>query len=350
LPTTLVLNAGLKNDGNIIINNAGSFQGFGTKEWKGSGNVNFTGTVVSNFYPNLFNNSLVLNTNLTTFYDLRIPTLTLNSAKVNLNNKILSITDSSSTAFIGASLTSYVYGGILERKINATGSYEFPMGDFNYMQSAIIDANNLVGTDKLSATFTAGAITGTTPSTSYNGVAITNALDGGWFKISTKNQPTSGNYDVTLKIQNSTNTSANVGEYIVIKRDNSTSSWAATGVYNLGTTSGGVVTVKNSNLTSFSDFAIGKGGSDISLSNESFEQKSISLYPNPASSQLHLSFENSLEEASIKIIAITGQIVFEKSNISGNSLILDVSILSNGIYVLQVMDTNSISTSKFIKE
>lgn len=350
LPTTLVLNAGLKNDGNITINNAGFFQGFGTKEWKGIGSVNFTGTAVNYFYPNLFSNSLILNTNLTTQYDLRIPTISLTTAKVNLNNKILSITNNSPTAITGASLTNYIYGGILERKIATSGSYEFPMGDFNYKQAAIIDVNNLIGTDKLSATFTAGAITGTVPNTSYNGVAITSALNGGWFKISTKTQPTSGNYDVTLKIQNSTNTSANVGEYIVIKRDNSTSPWAATGVYNLGTTSGGVVTVKNSNLTSFSDFAIGKGGSDISLSNVSFDKKAISLYPNPASSQINLSFENNLENASLKISTITGQTVFEKNNVSGNSLTLDVSVLSNGIYVLQVIDVNSISTSKFIKE
>jgi len=350
LPTTLVLNAGLKNDGNITINNAGNFQGFGTKEWKGSGSVNFTGTAVNNYYSYLFNNSLVVNTNLTTQYDLRIPTLTLNTAKINLNNKKLSITDSSPTAITGASLTNYIYGGILERKINATGTYEFPMGNASFMQSAIIDANNLIGTDKLSAIFTAGAITGTTPSTSYNSVAITSALNGGWFKISTINQPTSGSYDVTLKIQNSTNTSANVGEYIVIKRDNNTSPWTASGTYNLGSTSGGVVTVKNSNLTSFSDFAIGKGSSDISLSSESFIQKSISLYPNPTSSQVNLSFENNLEEANLKIISITGQTVFEKQNISGNSLTLDVSVLSNGIYVVQITDDEKTLNSKFVKE
>ncbi|SFA75822.1 Por secretion system C-terminal sorting domain-containing protein [Flavobacterium swingsii] len=350
LPTTLVLNAGLKNDGNITINNAGFFQGFGTKEWKGSGSVNFSGTAVSYFYANLFSNSLVLNTNLTTQYNLRIPTLTLNTAKVNLNNKTLSITDSSPTAITTANLTSYVYGGILERNIASAGSYEFPMGNFSFKQSAIIDVNNLIGTDKLSATFTAGVITGTTPSTSYNGVAITSALDGGWFKISSKTQPTSGNYDVTLKIQNSTNTSANVGDYVVIKRDNSTSPWAATGTYNLGSTTGGIVTVKNSNLTSFSDFAIGKGASDISLSNESFIQKTISLYPNPASSQITLNFENNLDKASLKIISIAGQVVFEKDNVSENNVSLDVSNFSIGVYYVQIINEDSVFNSKFIKQ
>ena len=47
LPTTLVLLGGLKNDGNVTINDAGFFQGFGTKEWKGIGALTFTGTAVS---------------------------------------------------------------------------------------------------------------------------------------------------------------------------------------------------------------------------------------------------------------------------------------------------------------
>jgi hypothetical protein len=350
LPANIVLTGGVKNEGTISINNAGFFQGFGAKEWKGSGIVNFTGSAVSYFYGNLFTNNLVLNTNLTTQYDLRIPTITLNNSKVNLNNKLMSITDASPTAISGASLTNYIYGGTLERKINTSGSYEFPMGDFNYNQAAIIDANTLVGVDKLSATFTAGAITGTTPSTSYNGVAITSALNGGWFKIYPNAQPTAGSYDVTLKIQNSTNTSANVGEYIVIKRDNSTSPWAATGVYNLGSTSAGVVTVKNSNLTSFSDFAIGKGGSDISLSNESFQQKSITLFPNPVSNNLTILYKNNFEKASMKIISITGQVVKEHDAISGDTISLDVSDLSKGIYIIQILDNNSILTSKFIKD
>lgn len=350
LPTTLVLGGGLKNEGIIVLNNAGLFQGFGSKEWKGSGSVNFTGTAVSLLYGNMFTNSLILDTNLTTFYNTTIPSITFNSGKVNLGNKKMSITNASPSAISGTSATSYIYGGILERAVSPTGVFEFPVGNGTYFQSATITANNLVGVSKIATSFTAGAITGTTPSTSYNGVNITSALNGGWFTISTNNQPTSGTYDVTLKIQNSTNTSATVGDYIVIKRDNATSPWAAQGTYNIGNVNAGIVSVTNSNLTSFSDFAIGKGASDISLSNESFTKKAFILYPNPATNSLNLTLENMLENATLKIISITGQTVLEKQNMSGTDFSLDVSGFSNGVYIIQLNNDKEIITSKFIKE
>lgn len=350
LPTTLVLVGGLKNEGTIVLNNAGFFQGLGTSEWKGSGSVNFTGTSASFFYGKTFSNSLILNADVTTFYSLNIPTLTFNSGKLNMNAKKVSIVNPSSTAISGASSTSYFYGGTLERAINTIGVYDFPMGTASLSQSASITASNLVGVNKISSFFTSGALTGTTPNATYNGVNITSALNGGWFSITPNSQPTSGTYDVTLKIQGSTNSSATVGDYILIKRDNATSPWAAQGTYNIGNVNAGIVTVTNSNLTSFSDFAIGKGASDISLANESFVQKSILIYPNPTSKDLNLSFKNNLNNANIKIISITGQIVLEKQNISGNDFNYDVSSLSSGIYIIQLTDGNLITNSKFIKE
>ena len=350
LPTTLVLGGGLKNDGAIVINNAGLFQGFGSKEWKGSGSVNFIGTAVSLFYGSMFTNSLILDTNLTTFYNTTIPSITFNSGKVNLGNKKMSITNASPTAISGTSTTSYIYGGILERAVSPTGIYEFPVGNGTYFQSATIATNNLVGVNKIATSFTAGAITGTTPSTSYNGVNITSALNGGWFTISPDTQPASGTYDVTLKIQNSTNTSATVGDYIVIKRDNATSPWAAQGTYNMGNVNVGIVSVTNSNLTSFSDFAIGKGASDISLSIESFTKNAFLIYPNPTTNSLNLTFENTLENANLKLISITGQTVLEKQNISGTDFSLDVSDLNSGMYLIQITSDSNSYTSKFIKQ
>ncbi len=86
------------------------------------------------------------------------------------------------------------------------------------------------------------------------------------------------------------------------------------------------------------------------LSNESFESKTLKIYPNPASIQLNLSFADNVENSYIKIISILGQTVLEKQNISGNNLSLDVSNLSKGIYVIEVADGNSVFNAKFIKE
>ncbi len=350
LPSSIVLLGTLRNEGNITISNAGYFAGLGATEWKGNGSVAFSGTNVNFGYDKIFTNSLVLNTDVKTFQNLNIPNITLNYAKLDLNNKKLSVLNSNATAISGANATSYIFGGTLERAINATGSYEFPLGTSTSAQSAVVDANNLAGVNKLSTTFTNGAITGTTPSTNYNSVSITSALNGGWFSINPNQQPTSGSYDVTLKIQNSTNTLLSVGSYTIIKRDNSTSPWITAGTYNLGSVASGIVSVKNSNLTSFSDFAIGRGVSDISLNTTNFNKGKVAIYPNPTTSKINLSFESNLENASIKIISLLGQTVIEKQNLSGNNLSVEVSNLAAGMYVVEVNDGISKFNSKFIKQ
>ena len=349
LPSTLALTGGIKNNGTIIINNAGFFQGFGAKEWKGTGSVNFTGTAATLFFAN-FENSLILNTNLTTLYAVNAPTVTFNSGKFNLNFKKITITNPSPTAISGANATNYFYGGTLERNINPTGVYEFPMGDFSKTQSVTISSNNLVGANSLAAAYNDGAITGTTPNTTYSGSTIATALNGGWFSITPNQQPTSGNYDAILKIQSSTNTSPTVGNYIVIKRDNSTSPWTATGNYTLATVANGIVTARTNGLTSFSDFAIGIASTPITLSSPEFQKQQLTLYPNPASNQINLSFKSVLDNVNVKIISITGQTLYQQSNLSGDNLSLNISDLTKGVYIIQVSDGISVSNSKFIKQ
>jgi hypothetical protein len=224
------------------------------------------------------------------------------------------------------------------------------MGSSTNAQTVVVDANNLVGVTKLSTKFVEGALTGTTPNATISGVAITSALNAGWFSINPNQQPTSGTYDVTMKIQASTNLSPTVGNYVIIKRNNATSPWATAGNYNVATTAGGIVTIKNSNLTSFSDFAIGRAASDIGLSSNDFTKNSVSLYPNPTSNSLSLSFDNYLENGNLKIISTLGQTVLEKQNLSGSNFNFDVSTFANGIYVVQIGDGNRVNTIKFVKQ
>lgn len=333
LPATLVLNAGIKNEGTITINNAGFFQGLGSTEWKGNGNVNFTGSAVTFFHSKLFTNSLILNTNLTTQYDLNIPTISLNGSKVNLNNKTLRISNPNPTAISGANTSNYIYGGTIERKINPTGIYEFPMGEFSKSQTATINVKNLAGVSKLSAKYTSGAITGTAPNTSYNGVNITSALNGGWFTINPDIQPTSGTYDVTLKIQNSSNLSSNVANYIVIKRDNATSPWLVNGDYNLANYDGTFVEVKNTNLTTFSDFAIGKSDSGLTLGTQNFTKNIIDVYPNPTADIINISAP--IQIKSVKIYDTTGRLFISK-NEDSKSAKIEMSNYPSGLYLIVI--------------
>ena len=86
-----------------------------------------------------------------------------------------------------------------------------------------------------------------------------------------------------------------------------------------------------------------------SLSVSDNKVSNFKIYPNPATSQINLSFEHNLENATLKIISILGQTVLEKQNLSGNNFSLDVADLSNGMYLTQIIDRENILNSKFIK-
>ncbi|MBK6729893.1 MAG: T9SS type A sorting domain-containing protein [Bacteroidetes bacterium] len=75
----------------------------------------------------------------------------------------------------------------------------------------------------------------------------------------------------------------------------------------------------------------------------------ISIYPNPASSQIFIQFTNNTDHATIKIINAAGQVV--KTIIaSENNLNVDVSNFASGIYFIKVESNGSNLFEKFIKE
>lgn len=79
--------------------------------------------------------------------------------------------------------------------------------------------------------------------------------------------------------------------------------------------------------------------------NEYSNNNQITIYPNPATSQLTLNTTEQIN--SVNIIDITGKTV---KTIVPNSNTIDVSELVKGIYFLQVQTDKGIANSKFIKE
>lgn len=76
---------------------------------------------------------------------------------------------------------------------------------------------------------------------------------------------------------------------------------------------------------------------------------SATLFPNPASDQINLNVDSSMDDATIQIISITGQILWEKKNITGTDCMISISNLTSGIYILQVFNNDLRFTTKFIK-
>ncbi|MDA8693452.1 S8 family peptidase, partial [Saprospiraceae bacterium] len=77
--------------------------------------------------------------------------------------------------------------------------------------------------------------------------------------------------------------------------------------------------------------------------------ESISVYPNPATNSLKIEYAApNNEELKVSIYSITGQKQIETNFYNQNTIELDVSDLSKGIYLLEVQNDNLVSTRKII--
>ena len=75
----------------------------------------------------------------------------------------------------------------------------------------------------------------------------------------------------------------------------------------------------------------------------------VSVFPNPANGFVNITSEKTLKDASVKIINISGQVVFEKKEIAGNTFLFDASEQASGIYFIEIKTPGSISRTRFVK-
>lgn len=85
------------------------------------------------------------------------------------------------------------------------------------------------------------------------------------------------------------------------------------------------------------------------LSSENFNQKKLRVYPNPTSGNLNLYFEKSYKEISIVISNLSGKTVLATSANNIAKITLDISSLSKGLYILNIITDNGFYVEKIIK-
>jgi hypothetical protein len=86
---------------------------------------------------------------------------------------------------------------------------------------------------------------------------------------------------------------------------------------------------------------------DASLGNNSFDNANFSYYPNPVKNTLNLSYNQ--EISNVEIFNLLGQRV-SASTINANQGQVDMSNLSNGVYLVKVTSNNQEKTIRVIKE
>jgi hypothetical protein len=78
--------------------------------------------------------------------------------------------------------------------------------------------------------------------------------------------------------------------------------------------------------------------------------KEIKIYPNPTNSTLTMVSSENLSDAAISVISMTGQIVYRENNFSGQSLTIDMSALVSGIYFIELINNESVTRHRIVKQ
>ncbi|OFY85787.1 MAG: hypothetical protein A3F72_21675 [Bacteroidetes bacterium RIFCSPLOWO2_12_FULL_35_15] len=75
----------------------------------------------------------------------------------------------------------------------------------------------------------------------------------------------------------------------------------------------------------------------------------VQLFPNPTNGQINFIFDHQLTNVNLKLINSMGQLVFERSDLSGTNFSIDVAEQANGIYLLEIIYSGTVYRTKFIK-
>ena len=86
---------------------------------------------------------------------------------------------------------------------------------------------------------------------------------------------------------------------------------------------------------------------NVFLNTESFDRKTIVVYPNPAIEEIKIYEVSRQIIERIVISDLTGKTIFEQS---GNIRVIDVSALSSGLYLLNVEISGNNERTKFVKK
>jgi subtilisin family serine protease len=88
-------------------------------------------------------------------------------------------------------------------------------------------------------------------------------------------------------------------------------------------------------LRNLSDTAYALFGSEETIGIREWDIPSLKIYPNPASEEVHVTFSSPMS-GEVKLLSSDGQVLHIQKVVKEESVVLDVSTLSSGFYVLQM--------------
>jgi gliding motility-associated-like protein len=219
LCNTITVNGNLNIENSAVLQNSGSHDIYLAGNWtdnntadgftEGTGEVFFNGTTqqtitkaggtsAESFYDITLNNSNGLNLasgdlNITHQFSFAAGNITFAN-----NSNIVYLSAGTPASLNYTSVTGSRLIGKFERRINATGTYLFPVGTSTNYNPANLVINAAPGTGSVLTEFISGAPGNSGLPINEGGVEVSDAFTDGYWSLSAKNGFSSGNHSVTL--------------------------------------------------------------------------------------------------------------------------------------------------------
>ena len=216
---------------------------------------------------------------------------TFTNGKVFTNSSFLIVSNTATSSMVGYDLNKYVVGN-LRRYMTGTTQYDFPVGNFNYLELAQLNFQSVTGMNYVDAWFVTGSqppppqhpASGAVyiypnvmnpvdpmanPSIGYT--YISEFLDQGYWNLNTNSGASSPIFNLTLTERGHTNGGMIPNLHAIVRRDDAVSAWGAQGIYTLSQQSGtgtNPVTSVMEKMTNFGHFIIGNSNNFGPLSIE----------------------------------------------------------------------------------
>ena len=83
--------------------------------------------------------------------------------------------------------------------------------------------------------------------------------------------------------------------------------------------------------------------------NKEIDDNQLCVFPNPVSDKLTVRLPREFSNGNIRLYNLLGRL-YSDVPISSQETIIDVSDLSEGVYIIEVLTNNNVSRQKFIKD
>jgi hypothetical protein len=84
------------------------------------------------------------------------------------------------------------------------------------------------------------------------------------------------------------------------------------------------------------------------VSVEDISANGLNVYPNPSKGQVFVSFDQAVNNGTVEVYNLLGEVVYNVSAFTGNKVELNLDGLSEGVYIIRLNENGAVSSQRFV--